>query len=83
MKKIIAGTRCADEADWTKVITDYRTESWIEFPDKAEEVLRQLIADDKVEQPRLENDNHSPKVSVSKKTYWVDSEDDIIWHDAE
>ena len=81
--KLIAGTRCADEADWNEVIRVYRIEDWIEFPDEAETVLRQLIADDKVEQPRLEDNDHSPRVSASKGTHWVESEDDIVWRDGE
>ena len=81
--KLIAGTRCNDEADWDSVIATYKEGEGSEFPDEAEAFLRQLIADGKVEQPRLKNDHHSPRVSVSKRTYWVESEEDIVWRDAE
>lgn len=84
VSRLIAGTRCKDVDDWSSVIKDYQEEYWSEFPDQAKAILKQLIADGKVEQPRLENDNHHPLISHSRPSdYWVESEDEIVWSDAE
>jgi len=73
--KIIARTSCRDEEDWNHVIDLYKREYWSYFPDEAEKVIRQLIAEKRVEQPRLKD---KPFADI-KNGVWVESEKEIIW----
>lgn len=74
--KIVSGTMAETPQDWDRVIRKYRDGLWYEFRDEATLVIRQLIADGKIEQPRL-TENKRPL--VTDENYWVESEDEIIW----
>lgn len=63
---IIANTKCATQEDWEFAIARYRQTRWAFAPDECEQVARQLIADDKVTQPRLRGEQH-PDVASG---YW-------------
>lgn len=80
VKKIISRTCCPDEAAWERVISWYQRNSWRDFPDRAEQILWQLLADGKIEQPKLININHYPLV-YPHDSRWVDSEEQIKWTD--
>jgi len=54
VEKIVAGTRCESAEDWDKVIKNYRDLYWRKDPDRAEAILRQLLQEGKVEQPRVQ-----------------------------
>ena len=77
-EKIIGRTCCPDERTWRNVIAEYCCGwwNWHEFPDKAEKVLRQLLSEGRIEQPRLANYRRYPLV-IDKR--WLDSEEEIQW----
>ena len=52
VEKIVAGTKAESDEDWDAVIEMYRKVYWREFPDEAERIIRQLISEGKVDQPR-------------------------------
>lgn len=82
VEKIIAGTRCETAEDWESVIAYYRQCYWHRYPDLAEKNFRQLLAEGKIHQPRLDPSNgRSPHLATADKgvVYWVDSEDEIQW----
>lgn len=74
VEKIMAGTLCPNEATWNFVINHYKETCWKEFPDQAEEVVRQLIVSDRILQPRI---GDCRKVPNKQNGIWVDSEDQI------
>jgi hypothetical protein len=76
VKKIVAGTGATTPEQWDEVIRRYRESYWSSFPDQAEQVARGLIADGKIEQPRL-TDHRAPY--VPRGTSWVDDESQINW----
>lgn len=79
--KIISGTRCVDDESWKGLIKLYRKQYWQGHPDKAEGIFRHLLAEGKIEQPRLKNDNRFPLTRWGKKegVIWVGSEAEINW----
>ncbi len=82
VEKIIAGTRCENPADWNKTISDYREMSWYENPNEGERICRQLIAEGKIKQPRLEDDDRFPFVPPGS-AIWVIDESEIQWSQGE
>jgi len=75
VSKIISGTACKDEEDWNSAIYLYKRKAWSEFPEKAEEVIRKLIVEKRIEQPRLER---KPYPDI-KYEIWVTDEKEIFW----
>ncbi|MEK7510895.1 MAG: hypothetical protein AAB582_01505 [Patescibacteria group bacterium] len=72
IEKIIARTACRTPEEWERVILDYRRRDWWEFPEKAEELARKLLAEGKIEQPRLDPIN--PRMPImGRKRIWVKS----------
>lgn len=51
--EIIAGTRCETPENWDEVIKVYRETYWRDDPDSGKAVIRRLLADGKVSQPRV------------------------------
>ena len=78
VEKIVAGTCCPNEEIWDRVIDIYKDSSWLGHERKAETILRRLIADGKIEQPRLIDDDHYPSTGSGR---WVKSEAEINWCD--
>ncbi len=74
-EKIVGGTCCANEKDWEIVIETYSKTFWQDFPQEAERVLRKLLAEGRIVQPRLTNNSRFPWVSVN----WLNSEEEIQW----
>ncbi len=79
VEKIIGGTAVSGEAEVDDLIRRYCQAYWRKCPKKAEQVFRQLLAEGKIEQPRLVNRNHFPM--LHNLVHWVEREDQIIWHD--
>ena len=52
VEKIVAGTKCETPEHWDGVIEQYKEYYWRDDPDMAEAVLRQMLAEGKIEQPR-------------------------------
>ena len=75
VEKIIARTACENEEDWNQVIYLYKRDYWGDFPDKAGEIIRQFIAENKIEQPRL----NGRSFADIKSGIWVESEKEIKW----
>lgn len=79
--------------DVTKIIdntTNFTTEQWENFiraarrwvlwqskPLESEALLRKLIKEGKIEQPRIKDKNHFPKII---DTHWVNDESEITWN---
>ena len=53
VEKIVVGEACRDSRDWDQVIHTCRILHWHQNPDKYEAVLRELLATNKIFQPRL------------------------------
>ena len=77
VEKIVGGTSARDEASWDLLMKQYCQKNWSEWPDEAERVCRALLAQNKIEQPRLTG-GRRPLVTDS---HWVASEDQIKWSD--
>ena len=80
VEKIVGSTRAATPEDWEQVISQYMETYWSWDgckPAEGEAICRKLLAEGKIEQPRLENDYNYPWLGNRK--HWVESEDDIIW----
>lgn len=72
--KIVGGTRAETPQDWDRLIRRYREGLWHDFRDEAEQVMRRLIAEGKIEQPRLTEEKQP---LVTDGNYWVESEQQI------
>mgnify|MGYP001440969587 CR=1 FL=1 len=72
--KIFAGTSCTTAEEWDDVIARYKEVYWRGL-DNAEAICRQLIADGKIVQTRLE----TGKAPYVGQGHWVESEDQIQW----
>jgi len=79
VQKIIGGITARTPECIEEVISQYKKSYWLEYPDKAEAIFRRLLAERKIEQPRLVNDQHFPM--LTNHVRWVESEDQIIWYD--
>ena len=53
IKRIIARTRCESPKDWDEVIEVYKDAYWEYDPERAERITRNLLALNKIQQPRL------------------------------
>lgn len=79
VEKIIGSIAVRTDQEVDDLIKSYCQVYWRECPVEAEKVFRQLIAEDKIEQPRLVNDRHFPNIGNHK--LWVESENEIVWQD--
>ncbi len=79
VEKIVAGTACYGPNGWDGVIGDYRREYWQSNPDEGERILRQLIAEDRVLQPRLKEKKCPFATNEQGRTNWVNTESEIRW----
>lgn len=79
VKKIIAATRASSQADWNTVIESYRNEYWSENPDEGERLVRLLLEESRIEQPRLTNSIHFPLCWRGNQQIWVHKEEEIRW----
>lgn len=52
--KIVANTAAATPAEWGKLITSYKKTYWQDFPEKCGLIVKKLLNEGKIEQPRLE-----------------------------
>jgi hypothetical protein len=78
--KIIGSTHCAKPEDWEKLILHYKKEFWGKRADEAERILRLLLAEGKIEQPRLADDSRYPLSSGTNVWIREEDEEDIQWH---
>lgn len=77
VEKIVAGTMCQKNSDWEEVIQSYRTIYWRNNPDECERILHQLLAEDKVYQPRVNGYRPPLLLGDNGLTKWVNSESEI------
>ena len=77
--KIVAGTSASTDEGMDDLIRSYCESYWCRYPQEAERIIRQLLAEGKIEQPRLVNSSHFPM--LERGVRWVESEDQIIWYD--
>ena len=75
VEKIICGTIARPGEELDEVISMYRSTYWKGNPDIAEQLVRKLLAEGKIEQPRLTT-GQLPKINNG---HWVESEDQIEW----
>jgi hypothetical protein len=80
VEKLITATCFFDQEEWEVEIYNRRKTTWSKNPDLAEKIVRQLLAAEKIEQPRLKNLEHFPVTRWGKKIRWVESEDQIEWY---
>src|SRR5215475_1810100 len=52
---ITSGTRCETAEHWDDVLKTYREVYWYKCPEQADAIARQLIAEGRVRQPKLEH----------------------------
>ncbi len=76
VEKIVGGTSCSDSVAWNRCIETYRKSYWRDSPDECEAVLRKLLAEGKIFQPRLENGKYP---LILNGAHWVDTESEIMW----
>ncbi len=79
VEKIIGSIAVRTELEVADLIKSYCQVYWRECSQEAEKVFRQLLAEGKIEQPRLDNSDHFPM--LHNHIHWVESEDQIIWYD--
>lgn len=70
VEKIITGTKCATEDDWSFLTDEYNNSYWQDIKESAFEVLSYLRKDDKIYQPKL-NGEIPPNISNG---IWVEDE---------
>ena len=84
VSKIIADTRAKTPNDWEKIIASFiscfrcKCFKCCRFPwclKEAEAIFRKFIEENRIEQPRLNND----KVPIITDKIWVSDEKEIIW----
>lgn len=73
---IIAGIRCENEDDWSRLIDLYNSTYWSDCSDQAEKLLKRFRDEGRIIQPRLHGNEHYPMIADG---IWVDNEDQIIW----
>jgi hypothetical protein len=54
VEKIIASTRAETPEDWDNLISCYQEYYWRHNPDEGERICRLLLAEGRIEQPRVE-----------------------------
>lgn len=74
--KIISGTAASSEADWNEIFLIYKQTVWGANPEMAERIVRQLLTEDKIVQPRVVGGNVP---SILSTGIWVSSETEIVW----
>ncbi len=79
VKKIVTGLEAPTPEILEEVVRSYRQSYWIEYPDKAERVFRHLLAEGKIEQPRV-TQGRGP--CLANRVHWVYAEDEIEWREA-
>ena len=79
VEKIIGSIAVQTEAEVDDLVRSYCQGYWCESPQESEKLFRRLLAEGKIEQPRLTNRNHFPMLHNGR--HWVETEDQIIWHD--
>jgi len=72
---VVGSTRAATAGDWEKVIAKYKKTYWLwsDVPDEAEVICRRLLAEGKIQQPRLEG-WYGTDIT---KGHWVDAPNQI------
>lgn len=76
ISKIVAGTKAITEADWQEIMRWNRAHYWQDNPEEGERIARELIAQGKVEQPRLHYFSRYPSI---KDGCWRKDGDPIPW----
>jgi hypothetical protein len=51
--KIVGNTKAQSLQDWEEVVAVYRKSSWYDNPELGEAILWRLVADNKIDQPRV------------------------------
>jgi hypothetical protein len=77
VEKIVSGTSCHNADAWERLIKMYRESYWRDNPDECERILRQLLAEDKIYQPRVNGGRPPLLASDNGFTKWVNSESEI------
>ncbi|MBI5044833.1 MAG: hypothetical protein HZC02_02815 [Candidatus Levybacteria bacterium] len=67
VEKIVAGTTARTEEDWAELVKMYQRSYWRDFPVEAAELVRELRAQGRIEQPRLDN----PEVHSIADGHWI------------
>jgi hypothetical protein len=78
VEKIVAGTNASTPEGWEKI---YRGSYWRDDPDKCEQILRKLLAEGKIQQPRVSG-GQPPLLATDRGLIkWVNSESEIRYCD--
>jgi hypothetical protein len=77
VRRIVSCTMARGKKQWDEVIAIYRNSTWSDNPDKGERIVRRLLAEKKIRQPRLANPSRFPLTPGRK--IWVRSEREIRW----
>lgn len=78
---IVAGTCAGNLELFQEVLSGYTENFWVKAPEEGVRIALELYHTGKVCQPRLANANHFPV--LQDKVHWVQSVNEIVWHDAE
>lgn len=71
--KIVAGTNCECDAHWDELIARYKDIYWRGHESQCEQILRDLLASGRIEQPRVV----SKRCPCISQGHWVDDESQI------
>ena len=77
VEKIVAGTNAPTPEAWEKIVKQYRDMYWRDNPDECERIFRQLLAEGKIKQPRVEGGRPPLLAGDNGLTKWVESESQI------
>ncbi len=77
VERIIGGISDTDSVAWEYVIIIYRETTWQENPARCEQVFRQLLAEGRVQQPKLKYGKVPILRSPDGSTHWVSLEQEI------
>ena len=75
VEKIVAGTKASTPEEVEALIKGYRQTYWDECPDGAEQVFRQMLAEGKIVQPRVDG-KPAPMIAGG---HWVENESQIVY----
>ncbi len=70
VETIIASTTAANPQKWDELIERYKTSYWAETPEQAEKIVRQLLVEGRIVQPRLQQGLLWNIVHLVKKPIW-------------
>lgn len=73
VEKIVSGTKVVVPAQWDYLAKEYKKYYWQDDPVRGEQILRQLLAEGKIYQPRV----HDGRCPVIDSGRWVGSELEI------